>query len=338
MKPMIRAENQWEDLFARVFDGGGSVEDIAQLHALLRGSPEARDAWIRLTHLHAELASGVLLEARGEVVHASQLRVEEGLVESGGASMVVEAPWRRQFARIAAALVAGLLLGSFGTSALRAVTEPRAGKVATLLADSFEAEVAPLRTGPSEQTGVWSGDVTELVGGQQGVQPRSGKRMLRFVSSAFEGKTAAVESYIADVYRLLDVRSFAKELVSGDFSVRVSAHFNARADSEPEPYSAGVYLHALSAETVRKGLLQSSVQRLVQESLAVSIANTSLDRDPTTWQQAMGELRLPPQTEFVWVHFMVTHPSRRAPEGPRAFGGHFLDDVEAVLLRRASSP
>jgi hypothetical protein len=240
--------------------------------------------------------------------------------------------------RIAAALVVGLLLGGFGTSVLRGVSELRWGKLATLLADSFESDVAPLVTGPSEQTGIWSGDVTQIVGAQQGVKPRSGSRMLRFVSAVDEGKLGESDSYISDVYRLLDLRPFTKELAPGDLSLRFSAYFNANGRAERDAYTARIYLHALSEATIRKGLLQSSVQQLLQESLAATLDQISVDRDPATWQRRVAELRLPPQTEFVWVHVSIIHPGGRSPDGPRTFSGHFLDDVEVTLLRREVSP
>ena len=327
---------EWEDLFHRVLDGGGTAEEIERLHRLLMQNPEAMDAWIRLTHLHAELASGGVLECLGDIVRVDRLRSGSAAESEAGGLNPLEVLRRRQLGRVAAALVAGLLLGGFGNSALRAVAEPRLGKIATLLSDSFDSEVAPRVDGPVTEPGVWGGDFTELVGESKGVRPRTGPRMLRFCSSVFEGKKEGSQSYISDVYRLLDVRSFARELATGELSIRVSAHFNAEATPEAGHYSASIYLHAVSGETIRNGLLKSAVQQLLPNSLAVSIANTSLDRDPASWQQAMAELRLPPQTEFVLVHLMMAHPGQRSPEGPRTFSGHFLDDVQAVLLRRAS--
>jgi hypothetical protein len=326
----------WEDLFHRVLDGGAEAQEIEQLHQWLARDPEARDAWIRLTHLHAELASGVLLESSGELVRGEPLDSRDAPVPDSERVIPMEVPRRKQFGRIAAALTAGLVLGGFGNSALRAVTEPRLGRIGTLLSDSFDSEVAPRVDGPVTEPGVWGGDFTELVGESKGVRPRTGPRMLRFCSSVFEGKKEGSQSYISDVYRLLDVRSFARELATGELSLRVSAHFNAEATPEAGHYSASIYLHAVSGETIRNGLLKSAVQQLLPNSLAVSIANTSLDRDPASWQQGTAELRLPPQTEFVLVHLMMAHPGQRSPEGPRTFSGHFLDDVQAVLLRRAS--
>ncbi|MEY2599443.1 MAG: hypothetical protein RLZZ142_1702 [Verrucomicrobiota bacterium] len=338
MKDPKQGAGVWEDLFHRVMDGAARAEDLAQFHDVLRQNPEAVDAWIRLTHLHAELASGVLLEGANPLPREARPEGEGGSVVR---SIPVEIPWRRHLGRIAAALVVGLLLGGFGTSVLRGVSELRWGKLATLLADSFESDVAPVVTGPSEHMGVWSGDVTQMVGAQQGVQPRSGSRMLRFVSAAHEGTTGETGekgSYIADVYRLLDLRPFAKELAPGDLSLRFSAYFNANGRAERDAYTARIYLHALSEATIRKGLLQSSVQQLLQESLAATLDQISVDRDPATWQRRVAELRLPPQTEFVWVHVSIIHPGGRSPDGPRTFSGHFLDDAEAALLRRDVGP
>lgn len=335
MKDPKQGADAWEDLFHRVMEGAASAEDLAQFHDVLRQNPEAVDAWIRLTHLHAELASGVLLEGAPSLPR-------EARPEGGGAHVVpsnpVEIPWRRHLGRIAAALVVGLLLGGFGTSVLRGVSESRWGKLATLLADSFESDVAPLVTGPSEQTGVWSGDGTQIVGAQQGVKPRSSNRMLRFVSAVYEGKLGESDSYISDVYRLLDLRPFAKELASGNLSLQCSAYFNAHAYAGEKPYSAGVCLYALSEDILRKGSLKKVFPHLLQESLAATISHTPLDRDPATWQRGIAELRLPPQTEFLWVHLSVIHPKGRTPEAPKTFSGHFLDDVEVTLLRREVSP
>lgn len=331
-----------EDLFHRVLDGGGTQADLAALHQLLCQNESARDAWIRLTHLHAELASGVLLEGRAELRNnrekAQETKPADFSEQEKRHSHRADLPWRRRFGRVAAALGVGLLLGGFGTSLLRAVIEPRSGKVALLLADSFEAQLPPRGNGPPGEAGVWGGDRTELVGEQQGVRPRSGQRMLRFVSATFEGKPQESDSYIADVHRLVDLRPFSRELSAGDVTLRFTAHFNAHSYPDAAPYTTGVYLHAITQETLRKNVLHRTVHELVEESLGVSVSNTPLDRDPATWQRATAELRLPPQTEFVWVHLTLTHPLGRSREGPRTFSGHFLDDLEASLVRRTPDP
>lgn len=328
-----------DDLFHRVLDGAGTDADLVQLHRLLLEDTDACDAWIRLTHLHAELSSGALLEVGAESACTPGGTLQSGAPDfslPGAAySPRADAAWRRRFGRMAAALGVGLLLGGFGTSLLRAVIEPRAGKVANLIVDSFESQVPPQVGGPPQEPEVWGGDVTELVSEQGGVRPRSGRQMLRFVSAAFEGKARGLDSYIADVHRLVDMRPFARQLAAGDVTLRFTAHFNAHAHPDPSPYTTGIYLHAITHETLRRNALQRTVHELVQESLGVSVSNTPVDRDPETWQAASAELRLPPQTEYVWMHLTLTHPDGRSSEGPRTFSGHYLDDIEAVLLRRA---
>jgi len=234
------------------------------------------------------------------------------------------------------AAAAGIVLGMFCTSMVFAYVGPSLGKVMTLLQESFESGPAPLVTGVPIEAGKWSGDYTEVVGEQRGVKPESGKKMLRFLRADFEGKPQAAGSAAGDIYRLVDVRPYRKEFSDGGAVAQLSAVFNAFEFPANEAYGCSISLFALDAETAMNGSTRSG-QTLNTESLAMARnSRLKLDRDPATWQRLNGELRLPPNTDFLLIHISLSHAS--IAQRKATFDGHYLDDVRLTLTRRAPLP
>jgi hypothetical protein len=77
------------------------------------------------------------------------------------------------------AAVVGLAVGLLGASLTFGYVVPLFLHVATLVNDSFESGPAPISMGMPCRPGVWSGDLSQVVGPSQGVTPHSGGKMLR---------------------------------------------------------------------------------------------------------------------------------------------------------------
>jgi hypothetical protein len=226
--------------------------------------------------------------------------------------------------------------GIFCTSVVFAYVGPSLGKVLPLLQDSFESGPSPEVTGMPREIGKWSGDFTEIVGGQQGVKMATGQKMLRFLRADFEGKAKPEGSYISELYQLVDVRGYRREFGDGGAVVQLSAVFDAMVFPEGENFTASVSLYALDSEGTT-ALRDNSSDNLAGKSLAMACSNsTRLDRDPKTWQSASAELRLPANTDFLLLRLFVVHTNPSPRRG--TFGGHYLDDVRLTLGRRAPLP
>jgi len=234
------------------------------------------------------------------------------------------------------AAAAGIVLGVFCTSAVFGYVAFSLGKVITLLQESFESGPAPLVTGAPIEAGRWSGNFTEVVGGQQGVSPESGTKMLRFLRADFEGKVKPEGSYISDVYRLIDLRPYRRDFADGGAVVQLSAAFNAFEFPAEEAFRCSVLLYALDAETAMNGSTRIG-EKLLTDCLAMARnSHLKLDRDPATWQRLNAELRLPPNTDFIFIRIALAHANQA--QRRVTFDGHYLDGVRLTLARRAPLP
>lgn len=235
--------------------------------------------------------------------------------------------------RSLASAAAGILVGMFCSSVRSAYVAPPQGKVLTLLQDGFESGAAPDPVGMPREVGKWSGDFTEITGEQRGVKPAKGQKMLRFLRGDYPGKANSDKSFISDIYQLVDVRGFLRDSGDGGAVACLSAMFDAEAFPEDQSFVGALALYALDSGSV-SGLSGKKESTLIGESLAMSCNHrTRLDRDPTQWQQASVELRLPPNTEFLLVRIFVVNWS--PSESRVTFGAHYLDEVRLTFGRRA---
>ena len=164
----------------------------------------------------------------------------------------------------------------------------------------------------------------------------SGGKMLRFLRADYKGKPNADGSYIADLYRLVDLRPYRQDLADGNAKVQISAAFNAIPFSQEEAYSCSVSGYALDAEMARNA---ASLHDAIDANGSLAMARkrlANLDRDPGTWQKLDEELRLPAETEFLLVHIAVI-PTGKSPRRI-TFDGQYVDDVRITLVRRSPVP
>lgn len=310
---------EWHALFQAGLDGRITAEQTERLNELLRTDLRARDFYLELADTHSCLA------------------VDEQLWSDERPQRAVAAPQRtsRFAGRSLAAVAAGLVFGLLSASAVWAYVVPLASRGIDLFHESFETALSPLTAGMPNEVGVWSGDDTEIVRDQQGVKPEAGDKMLRLLRADYRGKEVA-GGYIANLYRLIDLRPYRDELAGGGAVAQFSVGFNAQAFPAAENYRGLMSLHALDAEAIKHGALIDR-QTLNAEALCMTgSSRLMLDRDPATWQRQSAELRLPPNAEYLLIHVGVTHgtKSQRRAE----FDGHYLDEVRIVLTRRAPLP
>ena len=298
----------------------------AELNMLLRDNPEARPIMARLMVDEQALISRL----RDDVI------VE--LLEPTRAQQTTPPMRSRWLAwRPLTAVAAGILFGLFGASMVFGVGGRWTEKVTSLFVESFESGPAPLVTGVPQQLNQWSGDLSEVVGEQQGVKPAQGTKMARVLRSDFEGKISSKRNFQGDLMRVVDVRPFSREINGGEVVISASALFNASPFPEAERYDGVVTLYAL-------GELGSTEKTLLEDSLAHSYGlRPSIDRDPGSWEQATSRLQLPAGTEFVILKVSFRRwpkdkESQSSLPSPVTFAGHFVDNVRASIHVRNTTP
>lgn len=326
---------RFNELWNDYLEGDLDASRQDELQALVDGDPTLQLWAVDLFQTH-RLLGFAHQSGDGSFVREllSRLPKSDGdFVNAVTRSVPVPQPRSRPFGQVLAGLLCGLLLGALATSAAWAYARPREPRVdvLSLLDDSFESSPAPRPHGIPLQADLWSGDLSEVVGEQQGVSPSTGRRMLRVLRADTEQRPNDA-GYVADLYRVVDVRAHRELLQSGAAVAQLSAAFNAASFPESEKYQCSVFLYAFD------GLPNSDVSvasnGLQDEALAFTrSARLLLDRVPGAWQFVSAELRLPATTDYVLIRLGVVHglPGQRRPDFP----GHYLDDVRLVLTRRA---
>ena len=228
---------------------------------------------------------------------------------------------------------AGLVFGLLSASMVFGFVGRSLEKMVSLLQESFESGPAPLVTGMPQKLDQWSGDFSELVGEQQGVKPKDGRKMVRLLRSDFEGKPSTKPSRQGDLMRVIDVRPFLREANGGEVVITLSALFNTATFSETEQYDGAVTLWAL-------GPRFPTEENLMEDALAHSVGLCRpLDRDPATWQSVSTRLLLPLGTEMVLLKVSFSPKPDSGESLSQApihvsFAGHFVDDVRASVSIR----
>jgi hypothetical protein len=324
-------EAYWDRLIEGHLDGGLSEAEQAEFTALLRDSEAARSRFWELAEVHGLARDAARIAWPESELDDEVARKVSPLVVSSARGLVA---WFRPVGLVAA----GLVLGILTTGLAWAIALPQRDSVKVLLAESFESTPPPTAGGVPIVPDVWSGDFSELVEAQSGVQPASARRMLRFLRADYAGKPNP-GGYISEVYRLLDVRGRRRELVDGDGVVQVSALFNAAPFTTDEKYHYSLSMFALDQETATSGATRSGSTVMDQCLASTRRSNDLLDHDSHTWQKMSAELRLPPNTDFLLLRISVAHGGRsRESQGHEKFTAHYADDVRVVFARRPLLP
>jgi hypothetical protein len=320
-----------DDLIARCLDGRATHDDVRQLESQLESDADFRRAWLRIARLDALLhrlgrSPGALLPA--EALEAVPLR--EAASWQGGLRHAVGT-------RALPLMVgyAGLAIGIVCASVVWAVAPQRAAEYRRIDSDGFETGAGPQVTGLPAEPGVWSGDQSELVRHSGSVSPRSGNRMLRFVSASYEGKPTQ-DGASCDVVKLIDLRPYCRQIADGTWTVRITAFFNVSDGARDGREQCSVAGYAFDAMT---DVTQRTAGSLRDKSLAYACCQQiDLDEEAATWQAATTEFRLPVDSDVLAVHCGVSEYPRASGLPPKRFVGHYCDDVSVTLVHRPDIP
>lgn len=334
----------------RVIEGEAEPHDDALVAEVLRSHPELRaelrqqlrlDALLRLEAEPTAMTFIELVAARTQASAYDEAaflgRVSAALPTSAHAAArnhAIRASWLSRRSLVATLL--GVVFGGLCTSVIFAYVAPAFDKSLALLQESFESGAAPDAAGWPKEMGKWSGDYTEIVGDQEGVKPAIGKKMLRFLSAEYEGKSDPGPSRTASIWRLVDLRPHRNVFADGGAVAQLTAVFNAQAFPQDRRYFEFVQLHALDATTA-EALKDRDSTELNSSSLALTrSAGVELDRDSATWQRIDCEQRLPGNADFLLIEIGLKQMPKTSQSAE--FAGHYVDDVRLTLARRPLLP
>ena len=311
-------------LFGGHADGTLTALEHRELQERLRADAEARHLWF----LHNDIDQGLHAVASAQAAGAA----------AGATDRVVPSPppaWHWWQWRSLTAAAAGLVFGLFGASMVWAYALPRSSaltkRAIPLLEDGFETAAQPEVKGVPNQLGTWGGDHARIVTAEQGVVPRSGTKMMRFLRSDFEGETAPL-SASSDQLRVLDLRRFQAQIDTGNSTVNVSAWFRLVAPRAGEAFTVGIIISAFAAEPTQYHGRGWATWENTDRLGFIKTEREWMAADFASWGAASGELRLPRGTRYINVHVRVTRTEPAPTATPVEFGGAYADDVSVRLL------
>ncbi|MEW4564469.1 hypothetical protein AB1K70_18155 [Bremerella sp. JC770] len=320
-----------DQLISGFLDDTLSPQEKVEFESLMMRSEAARARFWELAEVHGLMSQAMVnlsVDDRGD------WKVE---TRSTGLSTTDTSLWREASSlyrrrKSGVALVGGVLLGVlFSVFSLPVRGMPQQPKLTPLTAESFETGIAPAVVGIPTTVDNWSGDFTNVVASRDGLTPVDGDKMLQILRADYQGKPEPDGSYCGDLYRLIDVRSLAKQVATGDTVVRASAMFNMTAQPQHENFRHNVSIMAVTSDLIANENLFDAAT-IVEYSLAsASRQSLRLDNDPQTWELSECELRLPPETEYVMVYVAISYGHSKNDLRRITFPGHFIDDIRVSL-------
>ncbi len=179
---------------------------------------------------------------------------------------------------------------------------------------------------PTEQGG-WSGDLCQVVGPAQGIVPRQGKGMLRFVSTRNESAGSALTNESSQQWQLIDLRSLAEDVAAERVTAEASAWFNRVAgDAEADTrFAVGLFAFRGDPAGARAAWDRKDASRL-------SAARTEIltDGAPSTWEPAEVRLPVPRDADYLVVEIHASENVKNDLVAPE-FDGHYADAVRLTL-------
>lgn len=192
-----------------------------------------------------------------------------------------------------------------------------------LVDPDFEDQLVFSGSGPTA-TGYWAFDQAwSAPGGQQGITPHSGGRMLHFVSSSGDGTASTTTA--SEQIQLVDVSALRTRIDAGQVEVEASAFFNRVA--------AGGCTRIDNAFGIRVSA-HIGIPTNFNVDQGFDQASITADDDPGTWQPATATLVLPPNTTHVSVRVFINEGAANNDLGYPEFHGHYADNTRLTVRSR----
>ena len=189
---------------------------------------------------------------------------------------------------------------------------------------SFENEAIVESEGWPGKSGIWSGDNVRLVGSEQGIQPHSGKKMLRFYQTYHDSEVVQPDknSYMCTQQQLIDIRDLRLAHPEARLTAEIKAHFN-RIDAGPTTDSQfTVGIRSITGSPSNPLYSQTSRRKSIIS-----------DNDPMTWEPVVTEISIPRDTKFILIEVEASENKFNDPHESEELHGHYVDSISLRIER-----
>lgn len=299
-----------------------------ELNELLRKHPEARTIMSRslvdeqalVSHLRDESIVSIL-DAEGQVVKSQPLARPTWRLLA----------WPQQ---IAAALVAGAMVGLLGVGVVWAVKSPQSQARAIRVANGdFETLSGPIELGFPSHFGTWGGNPAEVI------EEADGNRRLRLLKTGNVNGESNDFASNCSVFQLVDLSSLRQQWETTDPETQVTLNLSARFRREFAPTDAKlpklagscrIYLFNLKPEAIAQewprvirehgvGFGKKEIKLSPEAEPATITASCLLESDAT-------------------VALIVVAASTKSRAAPVELGGFLVDDIQLTAILRPNLP
>lgn len=164
----------------------------------------------------------------------------------------------------------------------------------------------------------WRGDWAALVGPEQGIVPRSGSQMVRFLGAA-PGPSGSIGE-ASELYHLVRIPPSAAD---GTHVAWVQAYFNRVVGDDETDERFDIRLIAFPGDPANfRADLTGTARTLTTQSIIEDTAP-----DPSTWTCLNSEMTIPPGTGYLAL-VLSAHEDTLNDEVEPEFDGHYADDVQ----------
>ena len=315
----------------------GTIDDVefAELEVAILESIDVRHEFWRRAALHAAVHEAARIEfASGDAPVGSAGRPPRQALSARGGRKA----WLRGgiAAGMALLVVSGCGIGSVVTSLAFAYSGLLGGVQRAIVVheEGFEHPPAPEQWDVPDRLDVWSGDETVVVGAEYGVVPRSGERMLKFLSPRPQG--VVWQGLASEIWRVIDLESVRAAAGSRDVRIDFSACFNGcRIAGE----SRQCWISAIATDKHPQDLgddwrEQFDAAQKNPGAVATAQARERIDADPDTWQRVSVAVTAPEGARYLLLHCLTEY---RADEDADVATrcGQYVDDIDIAVSAAA---
>ena len=324
------------------FYGGATVALQAPAEIELRSQREARLLSGRLTVEAGDSERSFLLHTpAGEVVDigtrygvyvdgagVTETHVFEGLVDvrpvSSNASVQrIEA---NSAMRISPA-------GKQESLLMDATTFPQPSRqIGEVLRHSGFESGTKLRIGADSQTGVWFGDVCQIVREHGKVRPYTGDGMLLFQSTGQDTQDGS-ETRASQLSQWIDLSPWRDAIADGRVQAKLTARFNRVAGDADTDSQFSIQLESFEVAP-NKALELMKSKRLARSRTSHQLLS---DSDPASWEKLEAVLTLPANSRCINAMILAFENVVNDGGDNEEFDGHFADDLHFQLLIEPAS-
>jgi len=315
----------------------GTIDDVelAELEVAILESLDVRHEFWRRAALHGALHEAAKIEfASGDAPAGSAGRPPHQALSARAGRKA----WLRGgiAAGMALLVVSGCGIGSVVTSLAFAYSGllGRAQQAIIVHEEGFEHPPAPEPRHVPDRLDVWSGDETVVVGTEHGIVPRSGERMLKFLSPRPQG--AVYRGLASEIWRVIDLESVRAAAGTRDVRIDFSACFNG-CERGGEPRQC--WISAIATDTHPQDLghdWEEQFKAAQKNPIAVATAQAreQIDADPATWQRFTVTVTAPEGARYLLLHCLTEYrPDEDADVATRC--GQYVDDIDVAVSAAA---